>query len=42
MGGVYNMRTMPAEIVVCKGEVVSRKPRKSDSELIEDIIGACE
>ena len=42
MGGVYNLRTMPAEIVVSKGEVVSRKARKSDSELIEEIIGACE
>ena len=42
MGGVYNMRTMPAEVVVSGGKVVSKKARKSDSELIEEIIGACE
>ena len=41
MGGVYNLRTMPAEVVISGNKVVSHKPRKSDTELIDEIIGAC-
>jgi diaminopimelate decarboxylase len=38
MGGVYNLRTMPAEAVVSDDKVISFRARKSDEALIEEII----
>jgi hypothetical protein len=42
MGGVYNMRTMPGEVVISGAKCIARRPRQSDSELIEEIISGCE
>lgn len=40
MGGVYNLRTMPAEAVVSKGKVTHFHPRMSDGELVSEILGS--
>ena len=40
MGGVYNLRTMPAEIVVSQGKVKYWRPRTSDEELVESLLDA--
>ncbi len=42
MGGVYNMRTMPGEVVISGGKCIAKSSRKSDSALIEEIISGCE
>ncbi|MBR2873795.1 MAG: hypothetical protein IKB99_09885, partial [Lentisphaeria bacterium] len=42
MGGIYNLRAMPAEVVVKGGKVISHRRRVSDSELIADITGTTE
>ncbi len=42
MGGVYNMRSMPGEIVILNGKTVSSRRRLSDSELIDNILNECE
>ncbi len=39
MGGVYNLRPMPAEVVICQGRVNSARRRLSTEELINMIIG---
>ncbi len=39
MGGVYNMRSMPGEVLVADGEVVDFRPRESDDALIDRIMG---
>jgi len=38
MGGIYNMRAMPAEAVVKGGRLISFRRRESDSELIGNIL----
>jgi diaminopimelate decarboxylase len=38
MGGVYNLRPMPAEIVVEKGRVVAVFKGKTSGELVEGIV----
>ena len=40
MGGVYNLRTMPAEVVVSQGKVKYWRPRTSDEELVESLLEA--
>jgi diaminopimelate decarboxylase len=42
MGSVYNLRSMPGEIVISKGNVVSFKKRKSDAELVDSILEDCQ
>ena len=37
MGGIYNLRSMPAEVVVKGGRVISLRRRASDKDLIDDI-----
>ena len=39
MGGVYNMRPMPGEVVVSGGKVIYFRPRKTDAQLVDEIIG---
>ena len=39
MGGVYNLRTMPAEVVVSGGKVIAYRRRESDGQLIDRIVG---
>ena len=38
MGGVYNLRTMPAEIVVSEGKVTRWRPRTTDGELVGELL----
>lgn len=38
MGGIYNLRSMPGEIVVRGGKVVSYRKRQSDEEMIDRIL----
>ena len=38
MGGVYNLRTMPAEVVVSGGKVIAYRRRESDGQLIDRIV----
>ena len=40
MGGIYNLRAMPAEAVVKSGRVISHRRRDTDSELIANIMKA--
>ena len=40
MGGVYNLRTMPGEVVLAGGKVISYRPRRSDDELVAAILNA--
>ena len=40
MGGIYNLRAMPAEVVVKSGRVISHRRRDTDSELIASIMKA--
>lgn len=40
MGGIYNLRSMPAEVVVKSGRVISHRRRDTDSELIANIMKA--
>jgi len=40
MGGVYNLRTMPAEVVVSQGEVTHFRKRMSDEELVAELLSA--
>ena len=42
MGGIYNLRSMPAEVVVKGGKVISHRRRASDRELIDNITGTTE
>ena len=42
MGGIYNLRSMPAEVVVKNGKVISLRRRASDKDLIDDIMGSTE
>ena len=39
MGGVYNMRPMPGEVVIHDGKVIFARPRKTDAQLVDEIIG---
>jgi len=39
MGGVYNMRSMPGEVLVADGKVVDFRARESDEALIDRILG---
>jgi diaminopimelate decarboxylase len=41
MGGVYNMRPMPAEVVLVDGKVVSERRRLTNDELADQILGEC-
>lgn len=41
MGGVYNLRPMPAEVVVAGDKVVSERRRISNAELAKLILGEC-
>ena len=38
MGGIYNLRSMPGEVVVKDGKIISVRRRESDSELIDQIM----
>lgn len=38
MGGVYNLRPMPTEVVVSGGEVIAKRKRLSDAELVDQIL----
>ena len=38
MGGIYNLRSMPGEVVVSGGKVVYRRRRLTDGEMIENIL----
>ena len=40
MGGVYNLRTMPAEVVVSGGTVTHYHPRTGDGELVSEILAS--
>lgn len=42
MGGVYNLRTMPGEVVWHDGKVYALRRRTNDDELVNQIIGGCE
>lgn len=42
MGGVYNLRAMPAEVLVVNGEDKLVRKRLSDEELINTILGECQ
>ena len=42
MGGVYNMRSMPGEVVLVNGQVKFVRPRKSDRELVSGILEGCQ
>lgn len=41
MGGVYNLRPMPGEIVVSGGKVVSERRKLTTEELADQILGEC-
>ena len=41
MGGVYNLRPMPGEIVVSGGKVVSERRKLTTEELAVQILGEC-
>ena len=41
MGGVYNLRSMPGEVVVSHGRVISERPRMSSEELAGRILAEC-
>ena len=41
MGGVYNLRSMPGEVVVSRGRVISERPRMSSKELADRILAEC-
>ena len=38
MGGIYNLRSMPGEVVVSDSKVIYRRRRLSDAEMIEGIL----
>ena len=38
MGGVYNLRTMPGEVVLSGGKVIAYRRRESDNQLIDRIV----
>ena len=40
MGGVYNLRTMPGEVVVSRGKVTHFRPRETDGELVAELLKA--
>jgi len=42
MGGVYNLRPMPAEVLVYKGRAELARRKLSNAELVNSIIGECE
>jgi diaminopimelate decarboxylase len=42
MGGIYNLRAMPAEAVVKGGKVISLRRRATDKDLIDNITGTTE
>ncbi len=41
MGGVYNLRSMPAEVFCIEGKAALSRRRLSSSELVENILGEC-
>ncbi len=41
MGGVYNLRPMPSEVVVSCEKVIAERKRLSDAELIDQILKEC-
>ena len=42
MGGIYNLRAMPSEVVVKGGKVISLRRRATDKDLIDNITGTTE
>ena len=38
MGGVYNLRNMPSEVVVSEGKVTHWRPRTTDEELVDELL----
>ena len=38
MGGIYNLRSMPGEVVLSGGQVIYRRKRLSDAEMIDNIL----
>lgn len=41
MGGIYNLRAMPPEVVVANGEAKLVRPRVSNSELADRLLAEC-
>ena len=37
MGGIYNLRSMPGEIVLANDKIVYRRKRLSDAEMLDNI-----
>ncbi len=42
MGGVYNLRAMPAEVFIYKDDIKLARKRLTNEELVKNIIGECE
>ena len=40
MGGVYNLRTMPGEVVLSQGKVTHFRPRETDEALVDELLKA--
>ena len=38
MGGIYNLRSMPGEVVVSNGKAVLTRKRKSNADLVADLL----
>jgi hypothetical protein len=38
MGSVYNLRPMPAEVVVSNDEVIDFRPAESEAELVARVL----
>lgn len=38
MGGIYNLRSMPGEVVLSGGKVIYRRKRLTDAEMIDNIL----
>ena len=41
MGGIYNLRAMPPEVVVANGEAKLIRPRVSNAELADRLLAEC-
>ena len=39
MGSVYNLRPMPAEVVICGDEVIDFRPAETETELVDRVLG---
>jgi len=41
MGGVYNLRPMPAEVTVDNNEIRLSRKRQTPEQLVKSIVGQC-